>query len=103
MTGYQPKERGCSPVFLQQPVICGRKQDNAGISPGLCGENGETRWFQYYRGRGTEPLKILYQQPMIIMIYLLARDYAAESQEKWYSTQDMLGMVFSDLEINPDY
>lgn len=46
--------------------------------------------------------KILYQQPMIIMLYLLARDHAAELQEKWCFTQDMLSMVFSDLGMNSE-
>lgn len=46
--------------------------------------------------------KILYQQPMIIMLYLLAKDHAAELQEKWCFTQDMLSMVFSDLGINSE-
>ena len=46
--------------------------------------------------------KILYQQPMIIILYLLAKDHAAELQEKWCFTQDMLSMVFSDLGINSE-
>lgn len=43
--------------------------------------------------------KIVYQQPMIIMIYYLARNYEAELQEKWNFTQEMLVMIFSDLGI----
>lgn len=39
---------------------------------------------------------------MIIMLYLLAKDHAAELQEKWCFTQDMLSMVFSDLGINSE-
>lgn len=46
--------------------------------------------------------KILYQQPMVIMLYLLAKDHPAELQEKWCFTQDMLGMVFSDLGMNSE-
>lgn len=46
--------------------------------------------------------KILYQQPMIIIIYYLAKKHAAELQEKWKFTQDMLVMVFSDLGIQSD-
>lgn len=45
---------------------------------------------------------IIYQQPMVIMLYILAKDHAAELQENWCFTQDMLGMVFSDLGINSE-
>ena len=41
----------------------------------------------------------LYQQPMIIMLYILANEHSAELEENWCFTQDMLGMIFSDLGI----
>lgn len=46
---------------------------------------------------------ILYQQPMVIMLYILAKDHAAELQENWCFTHDMLSMVFSDLGISSIY
>lgn len=48
---------------------------------------------------------ILYQQPMIIILYILAKEHPAELEENWCFTQDLLGMVFSDLGItsNDDY
>ncbi len=48
---------------------------------------------------------IIYQQPMIIVLYVLAEDHSAELEENWCFTQDMLGMIFSDLGIasNDDY
>lgn len=49
--------------------------------------------------------KIIYQQPMIVLLYILAKNHSAELEENWCFTPDMLGMVFSDLGItsNDDY
>lgn len=41
----------------------------------------------------------IYQQPMIVMLYILASEHSAELEENWCFTQDMLGMIFSDLGI----
>lgn len=46
--------------------------------------------------------QMIYQQPMIIMLYILAKNYTAELEENWCFTQDMLSMVFSDLGITPN-
>ncbi|MBD5515013.1 MAG: hypothetical protein HDR06_10285 [Lachnospiraceae bacterium] len=49
--------------------------------------------------------KIIYQQPMIVLLYILAKDHHAELEESWCFTPDMLCMVFSDLGLtsNDDY
>lgn len=46
--------------------------------------------------------KIIYQQPMIIMLYILAKEHTAELEVNWCYTQEMLSMVFSDLGITPN-
>ena len=56
---------------------------------------------EYYISKITKRQdKIIYQQPMIIIIYILAKEHTAELEESWCFTQDMLSMVFSDLGIN---
>lgn len=60
----------------------------------------------YYKSRIRERQnKIIYQQPMIIIIYMLAKEHQAELEENWCFTRDMLVTVFSDLGIasNDDY
>lgn len=49
--------------------------------------------------------KIIYQQPMIIVIYILAKEHQVELEKSWCFTGDMLVPVFSDLGIcsNDDY
>lgn len=48
---------------------------------------------------------IVYQQPMIIMLYYLAKEHQAELEQRWCFTQEMLVPIFSDLGItsNNDY
>lgn len=48
---------------------------------------------------------VIYQQPMIIILYYLARSHYTELEQKWCFTPDMLVPIFSDCGIssNDDY
>ena len=42
---------------------------------------------------------IIYQQPIVIIIYYLAQMHSKELEEKWDLTLDMLQPIFDDLGI----
>lgn len=45
---------------------------------------------------------IIYRQPIIIVLYFLAKNYPMELEEKWNSTLDILQPIFDDLGIGFD-
>lgn len=45
---------------------------------------------------------ILYQQPIVIALYFLAKNYSRELEDAWDFTLDILQPVFDDLGISFD-
>lgn len=46
---------------------------------------------------GNRQDKILFKQPMVLLIYYLAKEHGRELLEKWYLPENELDMVYSDL------
>lgn len=44
-----------------------------------------------------ETLNILYKQPMIYLLYYLAKNYPEELKEEWFMTEDVLEMIYIDI------
>lgn len=44
-----------------------------------------------------EPLNLLYKQPMVYLLYYLAKNYPEELKEEWFMTEDVLEMIYIDI------